>query len=220
MSVPGAAGSLVGTPRDLATWADALHHGKVVAPGYYQQMIAPTKLPDGSTVPYAFGLENGEVRGHPTIGHGGGIFGFTSDTLYLPREDLFVAVFTNSDTPQTSVETTTRRFAALAVGSPYPTFRKVPFDAKALAPMLGVYKFKDAERVFGMRHGKLFTKRNDGDETAVLYAGRDRFFYGSGELSWFAIRKDAQGKFVFERHAEGAEDIDLGVRTALAPTHH
>ena len=217
MSVPGAAGALVGTPADLAAWADALHHGKVLAPAYYQRMIAPTRLPDGSTVPYAFGLENGEVRGHPTIGHSGGIFGFVTDSLYLPREDLFIAVFTNSDSPQTSVETTTRRLAAMAIGAPYPTFSGLPFDVKKVGPMLGVYKFKDAERIFGMRKGKLFTKRSDGDEMPVFYAGHDRFFYGPGELSWFAIRRDAHGKFLFERHADGAEDIDLGVRTRAVP---
>lgn len=217
MSVPGAAGALVGTPGDLAKWADALHHGRVVTASYYARMIAPTTLADGSTVPYAFGLENEEVRGHPAIGHSGGIFGFTSDSLYIPGEDLFVAVFSNSDAPQTAVETTTRRLAAMAVGSPFPTFAAVPFDIKTAEPMLGLYKFKDTERVFGIRNGKLFTKRSDGPETAVLYAGRNRFFYGPGELSWFAIREEAPGKFVFERHADGAEQIDLGVRTGPAP---
>lgn len=220
MSVPGAAGSLVATPRDLAAWADALHHGKVLPAPYYARMIAPTKLPDGSTVPYAFGLENGEVRGHATIGHSGGIFGFTTDSLYIPDEDLFVAVFTNSDSPATPVETTTLRLAAMALGSPFPTFRAVPVDAKRVAPMLGVYKFKDATRIFGLNHGKLFTKRDDGAEMPVWYAGHGRFFYGPAQLSWFAVRKDASGQFVFERHADGAEEVDAGVRTGPVPTPH
>lgn len=215
MSVPGAAGSLVGTPRDLARWADALHHGKVLNAGYYVRMIAPTNLNDGSTVPYAFGLENGVLRGHATIGHGGGIFGFTTDSLYVPDQDLFVAIFTNSDSPQTPVETATRRLAAMAVGSPFPTFKKVAFDPKKVAPLLGVYKFKDVSRQFAMRHGKLFTKRSDGPEAEAFYAGQGKFFYGPTDLSWFKIRKDEQGRFVFERHPDGADEIDLGVR---APT--
>jgi D-alanyl-D-alanine carboxypeptidase len=220
MSVPGAAGSLVATPRDLAAWADALHHGKVLPAPYYARMIAPTKLPDGSTVPYGFGVENGELRGQPMIGHSGGIFGFTTDSLYIPGDDMFVAVFSNSDSPRTPVETTTLRLAAMAVGSPFPTFRALPVDVKRVAPMLGVYRFKDATRIFGMRHGKLFTKRDDGAEMPVLYAGRGRFFYGPTELSWFAIRQDAPGKFVFERHADGAEEVDAGVRTGPSPTPH
>lgn len=216
MSVPGAAGSLVGTPRDLARWADALHHGKVVNSSYYARMIAPTKLNNGSTVPYAFGLENGVLRGHSTIGHAGSIFGFATDSLYVPDQDLFVAVFTNSDSPQTPVETTTRRLTAMAVGSPFPTFSKVAFDPKKVVPMLGVYKFKEVTRVFAMRHGKLFTKRSDGPEAEAFYAGRDRFFYGPTDLSWFKIGKDAQGRLVFQRHANGADEIDIGVRVPPA----
>lgn len=211
MSVPGAAGSLVGTPRDLAKWADALHHGKVVPAQYYARMITPTKLPDGTTVPYGFGLENGELRGHATIGHDGGIFGFTSDSIYVPDHDLFVAVFTNSDAPQTPVEVTSRRLAAMALGSPFPEFRQVAFDPKKVIPMLGTYKFKDTERVFGMRDGRLFTRRSDGTEAEVVYAGQNRFYYGPSQLSWFAIREVSAGKFVFERHADGADAIDLGV---------
>ena len=220
MSVPGAAGSLIGTPADLATWANALHHGKVLAPAEYARIIAPTKLPDGSTVPYAFGLENGYVRGHATIGHSGGIFGFTTDSLYLPHEDVFVAVFTNSDSPSTPVEVTTLRLAAMAVGRPFPTFRKTRFDANAVRPMFGIYKFKDAQRIFGLRRDRLYTKRDDGDEQAVMFAGHNQFYYGSNQLSWFAIREDGPGKYVFERHPDGADDIDLGVRTGPLPSAH
>lgn len=212
MSVAGAAGALIGTPRDLATWADALHHGRVLPGPYYARMIAPTKLADGSTAPYGFGLEIGQVRGHPTIGHSGGAPGFATDSLYLPRDDVFVAVFSNTENPPPSVETITRRLAAMAVGSPYPTFTAVPFDVKKVAPMLGVYKFKDAERIFAMRDGKLFTKR-DGVETPVLSAGQNRFFYGPGELTWFSVRQDASGKYIFERHANGEDEIDDGFRT-------
>lgn len=212
MSVPGAAGSLVGTPRDLATWANALHNGKVLPAPYYKRMVTPTKLPDGSNVPYGFGLETGDLRGHPIIGHDGGIFGFTSDSIYVPDRDLFVAVLTNSDSPHTHPEVTSRRLAAMALGSPFPTFMRVAFDPRKVRPMLGTYKFKDTERVFGMRRGKLFTRRSDGTEADVLYAGHDRFFYGPSQLSWFAMREVSPGKFVFERHADGAEAIDLGVR--------
>lgn len=214
MSVPGAAGALVGTPSDLAVWANALHHGQVLTAPYYARMIAPTKLPDGSIVPYGFGIENGEVRGHPTIGHGGETLGFSTNGLYLPRNDIFVAVYSNSVDP---VDAITLQLAAMAVGAPYPTFTAVSFDAKKMTPMLGVYKFKDVERIFGMRDGKLFTKR-DGVETVALSAGQNRFFYGPKALSWFAVREDASGKFLIEFHGGGSDEIEVGVRTGPVPS--
>ena len=64
MSVPHAAGALVGTVGDLAVWANALHNGKVVAPASYAGMTGSVTTADGKTQPYGFGLETGDVRGH------------------------------------------------------------------------------------------------------------------------------------------------------------
>ena len=97
MSVPHAAGALIGTVGDLAKWSDALHHGKVVSAPLYAQMIAPTPLPGGKSEPYGFGLGQTTLQGLATITHSGGIFGFGTNALYIPERDLFVAVFTNSD---------------------------------------------------------------------------------------------------------------------------
>ena len=84
MSVPHAAGALVGTAGDLAQWSHALHHGRVVGPALYAAMTTPTRLPEGRTHPYGFGLGFEEVRGRPTIEHGGGIFGFSTYGTYIP----------------------------------------------------------------------------------------------------------------------------------------
>ena len=217
MSVPGAAGALVGTPSDLARWGYALHHGKVVAAPYYEQMIAPTKLPDGSVKPYGFGIENGTLRGLPTIGHSGGIPGFSTDSLYIPGADIFVAVYANSDQPKASTESTVRRLAALAIGKPFISFAAVKIDPAAVKPKLGVYKFADAQRVFFMRDGKLYTRRDDGPESEVFAAAGNRFYYGGDELSWFAIGKDAAGKPVYLRHANGDDAVDLGTWAGPVP---
>ncbi|HEY0011373.1 MAG TPA: serine hydrolase domain-containing protein, partial [Allosphingosinicella sp.] len=61
MSVPHGAGALVGTVDDLARWAQALHHGRVVSPAMYTAMTTPAPLPEGRTHPYGFGLGMGEL---------------------------------------------------------------------------------------------------------------------------------------------------------------
>lgn len=217
MSVPGAAGALDGTPSDLARWGYALHHGMVVAAPYYAQMIAPTKLPDGSVKPYGFGLENGTLRGQPTIGHSGGIPGFSTDSLCVPAEELFVAVYANSDQPKTSPESIVRRLAALAIGKPFPTFTATKLDAAAMKPLLGVYQFKDAKRTLFERDGKYFTRRDDGPESEVFAAKGNRFFYGGDELTWFAVIKNAAGKMIYQRHNNGEDEIDPGTWIGPVP---
>ena len=219
MSVPHAAGGLIGSVEDLARWAQALHHGRVVSAQSYARMIAPTAMPDGSTVPYAFGLANGDVRGRRAIEHGGGIFGFSSQSLYIPEEDLFVAVFANSDNPAASTEITLRRLAAIALGDPYASFERATVDPASLEPMFGVYALPNGagERRFFARDGKLYTQRSGGPELEVFAAGNNRFFYGPDSLTWFTIGRDASGTPLIEMHQNGAETAERSARSGPIP---
>ena len=213
MSVPHAAGALVGSAEDLAKWGQALHHGKVVAGASYARMIAPTKLPDGTTAPYGFGLFQEAVRGHDSVGHGGGIFGFSTDSLYFPKDDLFIAVLTNSDSPKTSPDVAIRRLAAMALGNPYPVLVETKVDAATLAPLMGVYALPDAksERRFFAREGQLYTQRSGAPESKVYAAGQNRFFYGNDSLNWFEMTRDAAGKPVMAMHQNGADEAETAV---------
>ena len=219
MSVPHAAGALTGNVRDLATWAQALHHGRVVSAQSYAQMIQPASLPEGRTHPYGFGLGLGDVRGRPAVGHGGGIFGFGTSSTYVPSEDLFVAVFTNSDTHDVAPDVTLNRLAAIALGDPYPELTAVALDMAAVEPLTGLYRIEGQtdERRFFARDGKLFTQRADGPPQEVFAAGGDRFFYGPASLTWFHIRRAADGSHVMEMHQEGAQLAERAIRTGPVP---
>jgi CubicO group peptidase (beta-lactamase class C family) len=216
MSVPHAAGALIGSVEDLAKWNAALHHGKVIPPAYYARMIARTRLPDGTTNDYGFGIRNGELRGHKSLGHGGGIFGFSTDSLYLPKEEVFVAVFTNSDSPATDAGMVMLKLAALAVDDPFPTFARQALDAKAIEPWVGLYKLKDAERRVFLRDGKLFTQRTGGGELEAFAAGDGRYFYPNS-LTWFELRRDASGTPVVAMYQQGAVTPELAARSGPIP---
>ena len=219
MSVPHAAGGLVGSVTDLATWANALHRGKVVSAASYAAMTAPTKMPDGKIEKYGFGLGIDDVRGRRSVGHGGGIFGFSTSSLYVPEKDLFVAVFTNSDDPATPPDVAALKLAALALGDPFAEFSKVDVDVKALEPLFGVYKIEkgDAQRRFYERDGQLYTLRSGGRESKVYAAGANRFFYGPNSLNWFEIKRNAAGVPVMEMHQNGSNEAELALRSGPIP---
>lgn len=220
MSVPSGAGALIGSAADLARWGQALHHGRVVSAASYQKMIAPTLLADGSTNPYGFGLANTQIRGRRAITHNGGIYGFATDSIYLPDQDLFVAVLANSDSSSVSPGITLRRLAAIALGDPYPTFERVPVDVAAVEPFLGVYAAPGpgGERRFYQRDGRLFTRRAaGGPEQEVFAAGGNRFFYGPNSLSWFTVSRDASGAITMAAHPNGEDQIETSLRTGAAP---
>lgn len=92
------------TVEDLAKWDAALRAGKLLKPSSFELMWTPAKLNDGREAvmfsdPYGFGWTLGEVRGHPTVEHGG-----ASGTHILRFRDdgLTVIVLTNLDVPSGS----------------------------------------------------------------------------------------------------------------------
>ncbi|MHA6722539.1 serine hydrolase domain-containing protein [Sphingomonas sp. RS2018] len=219
MSVPHAAGGLVGSVRDLATWANALHHGRVLKPASYAMMIAPTRLSDGTSNPYGFGLSNGSVRGQAIIEHSGGIFGGATDSLYVPSQDLFVAVFANSDRPVAMPGVAIRRIAGIAMGSPFPVFTRQPMVMAAVEPMFGIYASGGAEPVerrFFARDGRFFIKREGGSEREVFAVGDGRFSAEPRAIEWFRI-VPASGGYAMEWHTRGEDAIERMARTGPIP---
>ncbi|TXD50463.1 MULTISPECIES: serine hydrolase domain-containing protein [unclassified Polaribacter] len=97
---PYAGGSLSSNTKDLRTWITALHQGKILSDPLYQSLITPGKLKDGSDVQYAKALVNYSDFGNRTIGHGGGINGFLTETRYFPDEDLYIICLINTTGPK------------------------------------------------------------------------------------------------------------------------
>ena len=217
-SLPHAAGGLVGSVRDLAEWAHALHHGRVVNPHLYQQMIQPARLADGSTAPYGFGLRLREIRGRRALVHGGAGRGLDTDSVYIPSEELFVAVFANSDSPATDPGTLTRRLAGLALGAPVPTLARAKVDPNALEPLFGSYGGAAGKPTrFFSRGGKLYLGRGQ-EEREVFAAGDDRFFFGPGDLTWFRlVRPRGGGMPAIEIHTIEGTVPERAVRTGPVP---
>ncbi len=219
MSLPHAAGNLISDVTDLAEWAEALHGGEVVSDALYAEMIAPTVLPDGTEVPYGYGLTPGDVRGRPSIGHGGGIFGFTTDSLYLPDEDIFVAVLTNSDQSVLSPSLVARRMASFAIGDPYPSFTEAEIDPAAFEPLFGVYAIEGTNdaRQFFARDGQLYTLRSGGSASEVYSAGGNRFFYGPDSLTWFELIPSDDGEHQMRMHQQGASEAEIALWSGPMP---
>ncbi len=112
-------GGIYSTAEDLAQWTEALHHGRVLDPFFYQQMITPGMLSDGEPITYGYGLELGSIGARHVYSHPGSGVGFISQALYVPEEDLTIAVLTNANFDGGAVEVADRILRAmLGVGGP------------------------------------------------------------------------------------------------------
>lgn len=217
LSVAHAAGGLQGSVRDMARWAKALHGGRVVSPALYREMSRPARLADGSTETYGFGFRLREIRGRPALVHGGAGGGLDTDSVYIPSEDLFVAVFANSDDPAADPSILTRRLAALALGEPIPTFAKAAVDLATIEPLFGAYSGEGAPPMrFFARDGSLYLGRGDDDKEAFP-AGDDRFFFGPDDLMWLRFVRRADGAHALEVHAPDTAAPLRAARTGPVP---
>jgi CubicO group peptidase (beta-lactamase class C family) len=196
MTQPHAAGALVSTLDDLKTWNRALHEGKVLKADSYRAMVTPTGK--ATEDDYGYGITAGTLRGMPVLQHGGGIPGFSTYLLYMPDEDVSVAVLYNADSGGPGMLGTgyiANQLAAYTIGKPYPEKKKaVEVDAATLAQYEGVYRIdKDAARVLRVKDGVLVSQRTGGPAYALIPVAKDVFLFEEG-FSRMAFERDAAGK--------------------------
>lgn len=216
MTQPHAAGALLSTVDDLARWNAALFDGELLAPESTTMMIEPVELNDGETSSYGYGLGVGTWLDEPLISHGGGIFGFATDALWLPESKVYVAVLANFDSGARPGYVA-RRMAAEAMGRPVPVREKIDLPVETLATYAGEYTIdEETTATVTVDDGRLYTRRNDGPRLEIHPWAEDRFFYEES-FAHLAFERDADGQVVRVLiHQGGDEEPEVAVRTGDA----
>lgn len=131
-AIEWAGGGFASTSRDLAVWAKALYEGKAITGGDYLDDLfrsVPVSA-DAPGVRYGAGVairETGPVG--KSLGHGGGIPGYSSSMRYYPEHRVAVAFQVNVDggmaggdplveDAENFLEEMERRLAVVAIGEP------------------------------------------------------------------------------------------------------
>jgi CubicO group peptidase (beta-lactamase class C family) len=197
MTQPGAAGALVSSVDDLATWTQALHNGKVLKPGSLARMLSPTKLPNDQTSPYGFGLATETMNGRTLVGHGGGINGFVCFMQADPQKHTMAVILNNTDHPKGSDSVIVRKLLALAAEDPAEESPKaVPLDRAAFDACVGDYELAPGFILKVWR------------ESDTLYAQATRQprveLFPEGPFSYFL--KAVEARLRFEKGPDGAVD--------------
>ena len=214
MTQPHAAGGLVSSLDDLLKWNRALHEGRVLENDSYARMITPAGEAAGPG--YGFGIVRNRMRGLERLHHGGGVFGFNSELLYLPGPDITVAVLENEDSHprHEHPRKLARRLAAIALGEPYPAPVEVDVDTATLKAAEGVYRFEDSVgAVLRLVNGRLTVQRGDGPREELMPIAADDFLYDD-EFGRLRLERDGAGRIAGIRvHASGEGPGVLGRRT-------
>jgi CubicO group peptidase (beta-lactamase class C family) len=177
LTQPYAAGSIMSTVNDLFIWNRAIRSNKLVKKETIELAFTNYKLNNGEKTNYGYGWELNEINGNPTIEHAGGIFGFVTNSIYLPDEDVFVAIFSNCDCNDPGNVST--RMAALAINKPYHNnTEQVILDADYLQKFVGVYDFEDgSSRIITLENNKLNSQRTGGGKFEMFAANKKLFCF-------------------------------------------
>lgn len=215
MTIPYAAGSIQSTVEDLYKWHQALHAYKVVKKEILEKAFTEYKLSDGKGTHYGYGWSLSVVQGSPTIEHGGGINGFLTNAIYLPNEDVFVAVFSNSNAkPPNDVSV---KMAALTIGKPY-NYKEIQLDDAAQESYVGVYENEEGtQRIITKADKQLFSQRTGGPKYAIKAYENDKFFFPNS-LTTLAFQRDNQNKITRVISTERVAEIIWNKTTKPIPS--
>jgi CubicO group peptidase (beta-lactamase class C family) len=210
MEIPYSAGSIQSTVSDLFKWHQALHGGKLVKKETLEKAFKPVKLTDGTTHPYGYGFGFQNVQGSPTIEHGGGINGFLTHSMYLPKEDVFVAVFSNCMCH--SPADVTAKIAALAIGKPYEP-KEIKVEPLVLQGYTGVYEnSKGEQRYITVENNQLHSQRQGSEKLKLKGFAKDQFFF-EARMNSLVFSRDASGA-VDKVTLKGREDDMVWTKTS------
>ncbi len=188
---PYAAGSLLSNVDDLHTWTRTVFGGRLLKPETLKRAHTSVMLPGGKDARYGYGWQISTLQGSPAIEHGGGINGFVSHAMYLPSEEIFVAVLTNREAgiaPELCA-----RLAAQALGKPYVT-AAIAVGPKTLAAYEAVYADAEgSERVLRVEKDQLTSQRGGGRKFMLVPIAKDRFAF-EGSLTEMSFQRDRKGR--------------------------
>jgi len=189
LSQPYAAGSLMSTVEDLFIWNRAIRSNKLVKQESIDLAFTNYELNNGEKTNYGYGWGINEINGSPTIEHAGGIFGYVTNSIYMPNEDVFVAIYSNCDCNGPGVVST--KMAAIAIGKPYPEEDdRISIDSDHLNKLVGVYDFSDGStRIITVTDNQLNSQRT-GSSKIKLFPTKENTFSFENSFSTIQFQEN------------------------------
>lgn len=213
LTLPYAAGSIMSTVEDLLKWQNAISANTLIKRSSLEKAINGSMLNNGEKIPYGYGWGKGSVNGSPTIEHSGGIFGYTTNGLFLPEENMYVIGLSNCDC--SNVSNATNQIAAIALGKPYPSEKNaITLTEEQLKKWIGAYQFEDgAIRYITLEEGQLISQRKDSEKFKLYPMSAKHFIFEGGTISYEFTEKDN----LREAHFTNAGNVSVGKEVDKAP---
>jgi len=199
LTLPYAAGSIMSTVDDLLIWQNAISANKLIKRSSLEKAINGSTLNNGEKIPYGYGWSKGSVNGSDTYEHSGGIFGYVTNGIFLPKENMYVIALSNCDCSNVGEMST--KIAAMAIGKPFPSIKDaITLSDDKLKKWIGAYEFEDGAVRFITQDGNQLKSQREGSDVFNIYAlSDDHFIFEEGTISYqFGINGDGSKHVVMK----------------------
>lgn len=183
---PYAAGGMIATAADLATWAGQLFSGHVLPAASLQKMTTPY-----GPGHYGYGVFVDSLGTQPRIWHNGGIPGFASYLGYFPGQALTVAVLSNNESNATAIgNALAGTVLGMQVAPPY-VHKAIALDPQLLDRLAGTYFA--GNRIVLVRKGNKLYRQGSPDDLELRPESATKFFYSDGSDRQLKFDLDKNG---------------------------
>lgn len=205
-----ATGAIMSNADDLFKWHHALYAGKLITPKTLQKATTPYRFADGSLSEYAYGWFIRNLDGSSTIEHSGSTDGYQTDEIYLPNEDIFVAVLFNGFEYDMDFIMLPNDIARLAAGK--PRFQ-IKLNDDSLRQYTGTYVYNaEHKMIITFKNGQLYvddTYPNDHLTQIKLHAkSSNRFYMNEAPVEFEFVPDTGNRRFklvTYNAHGKDAE---------------
>jgi CubicO group peptidase (beta-lactamase class C family) len=218
MSRAGGAGALYSTVEDLSRWNEAVFGGKVLSEASLRAAFTPVLVrgedpgaPKDSG--YGYGWSIATMRGVQEISHGGGLQGFVSYLLRLPKLNFTVAILHNAAPAAPGVDpgALAHDVAELYLGETMAPREKPSVDAKvsreAKDAVVGRYDYGGAILTV-TREGDLLFAQLSGQPRFEIFPRSDTTFFWKVVEAEVTFVKNDKGQVVKALHKQGGQTLD------------
>lgn len=190
MSHAHAAGGAVSSVDDMARWDAALADNQLVRAETLDLAYQSYVLPNGEPTGYGYGWSIHHHAGVKFVGHSGGINGFSTGSVRVPSEGVYVVILSNNEQPAMDTQTLAFRLAALASGCPVIDPPLMSLQPGILNEYTGLYEIRPGEqRQVVCEGGLLYVSRTGSPALELLPFGPDAFFIKDQGIRYVFLRE-------------------------------
>ena len=165
----GPAGNMYSSVLDLSKFLTCLFNdgqiakGRILQPATLHLMTTPVKDSEGKPQGFGLGFSVGELDGNRKIGHGGAVYGFSTQLEAIPDRKIGAAAAASLDGSNGVIDRIVRYALRLMIavqdGKPLPDFLSTtPVAPERAKELIGVFREKEGKRFarFTELSGKLY----------------------------------------------------------------